>query len=297
MVGRPVSDQDRSLALVLVGWWETTSAWWPWRRHAEVPPASARAWMHPSELGSFDSLSTTAARLRSRAARAVATLMVVALVAGGAGLASTRGSPAVNDAMTSHLTITVPGHVTTVAAMALPHDLAVTTTPIPHGALLTGSVPGHQNFPVTWVGRDQVLGFSLVHLGLRVPALAFAPLPATAAVVAVAPIITDATSAPRFAWADTTLGDPTLRADGAVSYLVTRPHHNLNGVTDALAVNAAGRVVAVLSSRHLWFSAQFVARVANVGAGASSSPRSRDAAPRRATCSPATWSLAWPDAT
>lgn len=241
--------------------------------------------MHPSELGSFDSLSTTAARLRSRAARAVATLMVVALVAGGAGLASTRGSPAVNDAMTSHLavtvtdlpgaaraaaartvdlTITVPGHVTTVAAMALPHDLAVTTTPIPHGALLTGSVPGHQNFPVTWVGRDQVLGFSIVHLGLRVPALAFAPLPATAAVVAVAPIITDATSAPRFAWADTTLGDPTLRADGAVSYLVTRPHHNLNGVTDALAVNAAGRVVAVLSSRHLWFSAQFVARVANV---------------------------------
>ena len=211
--------------------------------------------------------------------------MIVALLVGGAGLASTSQTPPANEPMSAHvtltvgalpatvrsaaertvdLTITTSGHVDSVAAMVLPHDLAVTTTPIARGALLTASVPGHANFPVTWIGRDVALGFTIVHLSLHVPALNFAPLPASSSVVALSPVITGPSSRPRFAWADTTLGDPTLRANGIVGYLATKSMPNFNGIVDAIAVNQAGQVVAVLSTSHLWYSAQFVARVASI---------------------------------
>jgi hypothetical protein len=241
--------------------------------------------MHPSELPSFESLSATRKQVRSRLARAIATVMLAALVIGGAGLASTRGVRPVNNAMpgrvviavkdlpvaarqaaahTVDLTITTPGHVTNVAAMVLPDNLAVTTTPVPHNALLTASIPSHLNFPVTWIGRDKTLGFSIVRLGIKVPALQFAPLPANASVIAVSPIMTGSVKPPHFAWANTTLGDPEVLANGVVSYLATPPYWNLNGFVDAVAVNSKGQVVAVLSTKNQWFSAQFVARVANI---------------------------------
>ncbi|MDE3064559.1 MAG: PDZ domain-containing protein [Acidobacteriota bacterium] len=241
--------------------------------------------MHPSELPSFDSLAATRKRLRSRIAGALATVTVVALLAGGAGLASTRGVNPTNASMASRqavawsklpavartaaartvdLTITEPGHVNTVAAMVLSNNLAVTTTPIPRDALLTASTSTLRHVPVTWVGRDTTMGFSIVRLGVRVPALTFGPLPASAAVTAVAPIVTSATAPLRFISATTTLGDPQLAANGVVSYLATRPHWNLNGLTDAVAVDDKGTVVAVLSANHLWYSAQFVARVASI---------------------------------
>jgi len=210
-------------------------------------------------------------------------MMVVALLIGGAALASTRSSPPVNGAMPAHvatkltslpanvrvaagqtvdLTITTPGHVASVAAMVLPHDLAVTTTPIPRKALLTASIPSHLNFPVTWVGRDKTMGFTILRLGIHVPPVNLAALPASTSVVAVSPVMTGSVSPPHFAWADTTLGDPTLKANGVVSYLATQSNGNLNGFVDAVAVNSAGQVVAVLSTNHQWYSAQFVARVA-----------------------------------
>lgn len=218
-------------------------------------------------------------------ARAIASMMVVALLIGGAGLASTRGTPPVNGAMPAHvapvltalpvyaraaaghtvdITITLPGHVTSVAAMVLPHDLAVTTTPISRKALLSASLPGHLNFPVTWIGRDKTMGFTILQLGIKVAPLRLAPLPASTSVVAVSPVMTGSTTPPHFAWANTTLADPTLMANGVVSYLATPSYRNLNGPVDAVAVNQSGQVVAVLSTDHLWYSAQFVARVAYI---------------------------------
>lgn len=211
--------------------------------------------------------------------------MFLALLVGGAGLASTRGTTPLNGAMPAHLaraisalpvnvravagqtvdlTITTPGHVTSVAAMVLPHNLAVTTTPIPRKALLTASTPKHINFPVTWVGRDKTLGFTILHLGIKVAPVTLAPLPASTSVVAVSPVMTGSLTAPRFAWANTTLGDPHLKANGVVSYLATQSYWNLDGFVDAVAVNQAGQVVAVLSTNHQWFSAEFVARVAYI---------------------------------
>ena len=165
--------------------------------------------MHPSELPSFDSLVATRKQVRSQTARAIASITLAALFVGGAGLASTRNSPPPNQAMPAQivttlnalpqvaraaaqrtvlLTITTPGHVRNVAAMALPHNLAVTTTPIARKALITGSIPSHLNFRVTWVGRDETLGFTIVRLGIKVPSSSFAPLPASTSVVAVAPV-------------------------------------------------------------------------------------------------------------
>lgn len=151
-----------------------------------------------------------------------------------------------------------------VAAMVLPHDLAVTTTPISSSALITGSVSSHLNFPVRWIGRDKVMGFTIVKLGIAVPALKFAPLPATASVVAVSPILASTAKAPRFAWAITTLGDPSVNATGVISYLTTASDADTNKFIDAIAIDNLGRVVAVLSTGHRWYAAQFVARIAAI---------------------------------
>ena len=209
-------------------------------------------------------------------------MMAVALVVGSAGLYLTQSSdpPATPHlaqsisqlptnsrtaaADTVDLSIATPGHVDVVAAMVLPHNLAVTTTQIPANALITGSTPGDVNFPVHWVGRDQVMGFSIVRLGRHVPALRFAPLPASKWVVAVSPILKSSTTAPQFKWANTILGDPKSDATGVISYLSTKSDANISGFVDAIAVDQSGQVVAVLSTDHLWYSAQFVARIAYI---------------------------------
>ena len=208
--------------------------------------------------------------------------MAVALVIGSAGLYLTQSSdpPATPRlaqsldqlpsnsrtpaAETVDLSISTPGHVEVAAAMVLPHNLAVTTTQIPSDALITGSTPGDVNFPVHWVGRDQVMGFSIVRLGRHIPALSFAPLPASKWVVAVSPILKSSTKPPQYAWANTILGDPKSDATGVISYLSTKSDANLNSFVDAIAVNQSGQVVAVLSTDHLWYSAQFVARIAYI---------------------------------
>jgi hypothetical protein len=234
-------------------------------------------------LPSFEKLRTHQIwPIKSPAARAVATLMAVALVVGSAGLfltlsnnppATPRLAQSIAQlpsnsqkaaADTVDLTITTPGDVDVVAAMVLPHNLAVTTTQIPAHAKITGSTPGDVGFPVHWVGRDQVMGFSIVRLGRHIPALNFAPLPASKWVVAVSPILTSSTKPPKYAWANTILGDPTSDATGVISYLSTKSDANLTNFVDAIAVNQSGQVVAVLSTKHLWYSAEFVARIAYI---------------------------------
>lgn len=269
-----------------MGWLDRFQIRRPWRRRATPPPAEARTWLHPSELPSFDSLGTSPTLpTGTRTVRLLGATMIMALLVGGAGLASTSQTPPANEPMSAHvtltvaalpaavrlaarrtvdLTITTSGHVASAAAMVLPHDLAVTTTPIARDALLTASVPGHANFPVTWIGRDNALGFTIVRLSVHVPALVFGPLPSSSSVIALSPVITGPASRPRFAWANTTLGDPTLRANGIVGYLAAQSVPHFDGIVDALAVNHNGRVVAVLSAGHLWYSAQFVARVAAI---------------------------------
>ena len=208
--------------------------------------------------------------------------MAVALVVGSIGLyltqssnppatphlAKTLGQLPANSrtaaADTVDLSIATPGHVDVVAAMVLPHNLAVTTTQIPADARITGSTPGDVDFPVHWVGRDQVMGFSIVRLGRHVPPLSFAPLPASKWVVAVSPILRSSSKPPQYAWANTILGDPKSDATGVISYLSTKSDANLNRFGDAIAVDQSGQVVAVLSTDHLWYSAQFVARIAYI---------------------------------
>jgi hypothetical protein len=209
--------------------------------------------------------------------------MAVALVLGSFGLYLTQSS---NPPATPHLALTLDGLpassrtaaadtvdlsistpggvVEVVAAMVLPHDLAVTTIQIPSDATITGSTPGDVDFPVHWVGRDQVMGFSIVRLGRHVPALSFAPLPASKWVVAVSPILKSSTKPPQYAWANTILGDPKTDATGVISYLSTRSDANLSNFVDGIAINQKGQVVAVLSTDHLWYSAEFVARIAYI---------------------------------
>jgi hypothetical protein len=211
--------------------------------------------------------------------------MVVLLVIGGAVLIINRGQSTPTGAFPAHLatnlnalpassriaaahtvelTITTPGHFTYVAALVLPHDLAVTTTAIPVNAMITGSSATKIDFPVTLVGRDNVMGFSIVRLSVPIPALALDPLPSSTAVIVVAPVEKGSSLAPEYHWSMTTLGDPLNDAQGVVRYLATKSDTRLSNYVDAIAIDKNGRVVAVLSSRHFWYSARFVAQVAEV---------------------------------
>jgi membrane-associated protease RseP (regulator of RpoE activity) len=211
--------------------------------------------------------------------------MAILLVAGGIFLMANRGSSTPSGDLPAHLartldalpassraaaaatvdlTITSPGHVTDVPALVLPHDLAVTTTVIPANAIITGSTTKKLNFPVTLEGRDNVMGFSIVKLSVLITALPLDAMPASTAVVAVAPIVSNSTKPPEFDWSMTTLGDPKNDDQGVVSYLATQSDTSLSNYVDAIAVDAAGHVVAVLSSRHFWYAATFVAQVADV---------------------------------
>lgn len=241
--------------------------------------------MHPSELPSFDTLATSASVTpRSHVPRVIALVMVVLLILGGSVLMANRskdtpvdspahrattlaGLPASTRAAardTVDLSVRDAGHVTDVPAMVLPNDLAVTTTDIPATARLRGTSATKKNFPVTLVGRDNVMGFSIVKLGVAMTPLSLDPLPASTAVVAVAPVVTGPTDAPTYDWSDTTLGDPTNDAQGVVHYLATKTNTSLAKYVDAIAVDQRGRVVAILSSKHQWYSARFVAQVAKV---------------------------------
>jgi S1-C subfamily serine protease len=77
-------------------------------------------------------------------------------------------------------------------------------------------------------------------------------------------MLKSSTTTPQYAWANTILGDPTSDATGVISYLSTHSDANLNSFVDAIAINSNGKVVAVLSTNHLWYSAQFVARIAYI---------------------------------
>jgi hypothetical protein len=167
-------------------------------------------------------------------------------------------------AHTVELTVTTPGHVVNVAALVLPNDLAVTTLAIPVDAEMTGTSAAKSNFPVTLEGRDDVMGFSIVHLGVTIAPSKLDAMPASAAVVAIAPIVKGPANKPEYDWTMTTLGDPSNDAHGVVRYLSTKSNSRLNKFVDAIAVDPAGHVVAVLSSTHFWYPAQFVAQVANV---------------------------------
>lgn len=241
--------------------------------------------MHPSELPSFDGLVTTASETRqAHGHRALALVMVVLLIAGGAVLVAYHSPPTITDAPTQlaaslaqlpsttraaaadtvDLTIATGDETSVVPALVLPHDFAVTTTKIPVTATIRGTSAQRRDFAVTLVGRDDVMGFSIVHLGAPVAALQLDPMPASTEVVAVAPIVKNAATAPEYAWTETSLGDPTYDAQGVVRYLATRAETTLADDVDALAIDHRGHVVAIMSSSHKWYAAQFVAQVAVV---------------------------------
>jgi hypothetical protein len=258
-----------------------------WRRRRRVtPPAETRQWVHPSELPSFENLETTSnSRPHAVTPRVVIVFVALMLIVGAIVLMVNRGPTPPNPDSPAHLatslselpastrlaaadtvelTITSGGTIHKVAALVLPHDLAVTTTVIPIRALITGTTAITTNFPVTLEGRDNVMGFSIVHLSVPITPSTLDNMPASASVVAIAPIEKDSFKAPEYDWTMTTLGDPTNNAQGVVHYLATTANTSLSGYVDAIAVDTSDHVVAVLSARHFWYPAKFVAQVAEV---------------------------------
>ena len=264
------------------------SRWRFWRRASAGPPAAeGRAWIHPSELPNFYRIPTydTATPRRRRRPRLVLALGVMVLAAGSVFLILHSSSPPSTSSLganvasnlsalpsyaqpaarsTIELVIADQGHITTTGALVIsPGDLAITTNPIPNGASMTGASQSDLRFPVTLVSTDHALGFSIVHLGTSLPVAATSVLPASASVLALSPVFALHQNSPSFDWAQTTLGDPIQKVvNGVVSYMATASDTNLRGFPDTIAVDNQGNVVAVLSARNQWYSAEYIARVA-----------------------------------
>lgn len=255
-----------------------------------MPPREGRPWMHPSELPSFDSIPaydpTSLPRRRRPLTVVVLALAATLLVMGSVILAVRSSTPPPTSSLHNiaasvsdlpayaraaarsavELVITDNGHLSTAAAMVIaPGTLAVTTTPIPANATITGSSQLDARFPVTMVSHDQALGFSILRLSMVQPITPTGVLPASSAVLAIAPYFSASATTPEIAWAQTTLGDPIEEvSDGVVSYFADPSAANLDGFADALAVVPTGQVVAVLSATGQWYSARYVTLVAHV---------------------------------
>ncbi len=252
------------------------------------PSRDERSWIHPSELPRFDAIPTyDGLPERRHLTPLVLASAVVILTLGGITLALRTTSPPATSSLRDHiarsvgelpdfiqraarstveLIVTDDGHISATAAMVIaPGDLAVTTTPIPTNASISGSSQVNERFGARLVARDRALGFSVVSLSKRQPITPTGLLPASSTVTAMSSYFTEHAATPEIAWGTTTLGDPVLeKSDGVVSYLATASAPNLYGFTDALAVSDDGLVVAVLNARGQWYSAQYITRVAQV---------------------------------
>lgn len=257
---------------------------WGWLRPSQhvLPPHDQRAWVHPSEFGSFATMPTTPL-LRIKG-RNVSVLMLLFLAAGVLSLANAYSSSAlealppkvVNSIAglpssarqaalhTVELRYATPGHEYTTTALVVSGDLAVTTTPIPSYALITAATPSNNSIGASFVGRDDDTSFSIVQLHHWVAPTMLAPLPINTDVTAFSPLSRTSVSAPRFTYALTALGSPFTDRQGVVTYFATRSESDVNSFRSGFAVNANGAVVAMLSTNHLWYPATFVEKIANL---------------------------------
>jgi S1-C subfamily serine protease len=248
-----------------------------------LPDAASRTWLHPSELPSFRLLPTyepAVQRIRHLIVVGVALVALMAtsvvanslhpLVANGAMpdhvVSNERALPVLAFSaaqQTVALTVVDRGQERHLAAMVLPRGLIVTTTPIAARAHVTVAV-GSRTRNARLVGTDPILGFSVLRYNGRVAVAPYGRLSAHATVTAVAPIVNASTGRVSYEWANTQLGPRTVDARGSIRYVAIKSDASLRGVTDALAMNASGQVVAILSSNAHWYAASFVARIATV---------------------------------
>jgi hypothetical protein len=230
----------------------------------------------PSELPNFDHIPTYVPhRQRRSVAPAFLGVAGVFLVVGVLALVDHHSPTTTTSALASHvassiddlpansrsaarstieLVATIDGHLSTAAAMVLPPgNVAVTTTPLPPSASITGTSLTHDRIAVTWLGRDRHLGLTIVRLDRTEPVSDTSSLPASTRVTALAPVFDPTRKSVSYNWSTTTLGDPQrVSVDGVVSYLATSSAGDLHGFSDTVAVDDDGRVVAVLNARGQW---------------------------------------------
>lgn len=141
--------------------------------------------------------------------------------------------------------------------------LAVTTLAISSTAAISVVSGQREHTTATFRGSDPNLGLTYISLATPHDVTKLGGLAATQPVLAVAPYFTPANPVPKIAFAETVLSDPQrTSANGVVSYLSATSPSELHGLTGAVAVDGAGRVVALYGRTGRWLSANYVANVA-----------------------------------
>ena len=252
-----------------------------------MPAASERPWAHPSEFGSFDPLPEMTWRTRPRHYSPVLVGLVALFLGTGTWLLTTASkNPAPALALTSHVAVGVSdlpavardaaprvlevtassgGHLlATAAVIASDGREAVTTLPLRVSDDVVGATLNGQHVRLFVDGHDDALGLTFFRLRSDATPTLVDPLPASTSVVALAPVMTHAGTRPTLYWASTSLGDPfRLVVAGQTSTLATASASNLNGATGAVAIDASGKVVALLNASGAWLPADYVLRVAD----------------------------------
>lgn len=242
-----------------------------------------RTWAHPSEFDRFAALPEPVATRPRHYTPLLLSVATLGLVLGCTVLVRTGNHPAPSLALSSHvardsvdlpapirqtagrvLTIATDhdGHVQTAAAIVTGNgSLAVTTLTLQRNALLSASTFGGRHVTVQVQGADATLGLTFLSVEPIVPVTPIGALPASISVLAMMPTMTGG-MVPSIYWTTTAFGDPFVLSTSRTSTLAVKPAADLDGATGAVALDAHGAVVAILSSSKNWLPARYVAAVA-----------------------------------
>jgi len=254
-----------------------------------MPDPDDRGWMHPAELGRFDSLIHFS--LPPLGKKLPLLLCALALFLGAAGVAalvSVRPPPVTIspllassrslEGLPANARVAASGTVQVVAVDALTGQRAsaaaivlangreaITTSPLSARGSMAASRQGR---PITvhYLGKDASLGLTFLALSPAQPPTHIDPLPDDAVVTALTPSL--GLSAGAFNVAPTLMGDPvTTVVTGRTTYFQTNANPALSGRIGTIAVDATGAIVGILNSTNHWLSASYAVAASNLWQG------------------------------
>ncbi len=254
-----------------------------------MPDPDDRGWMHPAELGRFDSLiHFSLPPLGKKLPLILSALALFLAAAGVAALVSVRPPPVASASLLASrsslaglpanarvaATDTVQvvdidaltGRRASASAIVLDNGReAITTAPLSARGSLAASRNGR---PVTvrYLGVDPSLGLTFLALSPAQPPTPIDHLPDNAIVTALTPSLGLHTGS--FNVAATLMGDPvTTVVTGKTTYFQTDANPALSGRTGTIAVDATGAIVGILNRTNHWLSASYAVAAANLWQG------------------------------
>jgi hypothetical protein len=254
-----------------------------------MPDPDDRGWMHPAELGRFDSLLHFSLPPLGKKLPLILSAFALCLGAAGvAALVSVRPPPVASASLlASRISLSalptnalaaamdtvqvvdvdaVTGRRASASAIVLANGReAITTAALSALGSMAASRHGRL-VTVRYLGFDASLGLTLLAVSPAQTPTRIDPLPDNAVVTALTPSLGLHTGT--FNVAPTLLGDPvTTVVTGKTTYFQTNANPALSGRTGTIAVDSTGAIVGILNRTNHWLSASYAVAASNLWQG------------------------------